>query len=235
MPIKPPDRLEPTEFQGVAISDAEVDAYIQGLRVLGPTSMTAGQIDGLLAAVLTALTPAPTETWLASIWIVEDDDPEPDIDADSSAVARAVASILERKEQIAQELETGDYAPLFDINHDGEVIWETWVDGFMVGMTLDVDGWSGRMRSRASAGDATRMMINLIDVSRYDPEALKDLGPQHVAMLRENAPDLLTDCVLELTRPDRPRSPIVLGPKVGRNDPCPCGSGKKHKKCCGAG
>ncbi len=24
-------------------------------------------------------------------------------------------------------------------------------------------------------------------------------------------------------------------PKVGRNDPCPCGSGKKYKKCCGAG
>ncbi|OGS12083.1 MAG: hypothetical protein A2234_07245 [Elusimicrobia bacterium RIFOXYA2_FULL_58_8] len=23
-------------------------------------------------------------------------------------------------------------------------------------------------------------------------------------------------------------------PKVGRNEPCPCGSGKKHKKCCGA-
>ena len=22
-------------------------------------------------------------------------------------------------------------------------------------------------------------------------------------------------------------------PKIGRNDPCPCGSGKKHKKCCG--
>ena len=24
------------------------------------------------------------------------------------------------------------------------------------------------------------------------------------------------------------------GPKVGRNDPCPCGSGKKYKRCCGA-
>jgi preprotein translocase subunit SecA len=24
------------------------------------------------------------------------------------------------------------------------------------------------------------------------------------------------------------------GKKVGRNDPCPCGSGKKYKKCCGA-
>ena len=29
------------------------------------------------------------------------------------------------------------------------------------------------------------------------------------------------------------RVPVVSGPKVGRNDPCPCGSGKKYKKCCG--
>jgi preprotein translocase subunit SecA len=27
---------------------------------------------------------------------------------------------------------------------------------------------------------------------------------------------------------------VIKGPKVGRNDPCPCGSGKKYKKCCGA-
>jgi preprotein translocase subunit SecA len=27
--------------------------------------------------------------------------------------------------------------------------------------------------------------------------------------------------------------PIRVAPKVGRNDPCPCGSGKKYKKCCG--
>jgi preprotein translocase subunit SecA len=31
-------------------------------------------------------------------------------------------------------------------------------------------------------------------------------------------------------------APVVRdAPKVGRNDPCPCGSGKKYKKCCGAG
>ena len=29
-----------------------------------------------------------------------------------------------------------------------------------------------------------------------------------------------------------PSEPIVrAGPRVGRNDPCPCGSGKKYKKC----
>lgn len=33
---------------------------------------------------------------------------------------------------------------------------------------------------------------------------------------------------------DYNRSQIVVkGDKVGRNDPCPCGSGKKYKKCCG--
>ncbi len=33
--------------------------------------------------------------------------------------------------------------------------------------------------------------------------------------------------------PYDPPQPYVRGPKIGRNDPCPCGSGKKYKKCCG--
>ncbi len=33
---------------------------------------------------------------------------------------------------------------------------------------------------------------------------------------------------------NRKAAPIVKGAQPGRNDPCPCGSGKKYKKCCGA-
>jgi SEC-C motif domain protein len=29
------------------------------------------------------------------------------------------------------------------------------------------------------------------------------------------------------------QAPVVAGPRIGRNEPCPCGSGKKYKKCCG--
>jgi preprotein translocase subunit SecA len=29
------------------------------------------------------------------------------------------------------------------------------------------------------------------------------------------------------------KAPVVASSRVGRNDPCPCGSGKKYKKCCG--
>lgn len=37
----------------------------------------------------------------------------------------------------------------------------------------------------------------------------------------------------ELYREAKKMNTIVKGPKVGRNDPCPCGSGKKYKFCCG--
>jgi len=38
--------------------------------------------------------------------------------------------------------------------------------------------------------------------------------------------------ILKETPPER-KQPVGVGQKVGRNDPCPCGSGKKYKKCCG--
>jgi hypothetical protein len=67
---------------------------------------------------------------------------------------------------------------------------------------------------------------------------------------REENP-LITDAIVELEgwasfKPDEQQfeklpalfdslQPLVRPPKIGRNDPCPCGSGKKHKKCCGKG
>ena len=38
----------------------------------------------------------------------------------------------------------------------------------------------------------------------------------------------------KLYKEQRNSRTIVKGEKIGRNDPCPCGSGKKYKKCCGA-
>ena len=42
-------------------------------------------------------------------------------------------------------------------------------------------------------------------------------------------PDFLDFLGSELSEPPQP---VVSEPKIGRNDPCPCGSGKKYKKCC---
>ena len=37
----------------------------------------------------------------------------------------------------------------------------------------------------------------------------------------------------ELYKEQKRSKTVVKGEKIGRNDPCPCGSGKKYKKCCG--
>ena len=42
------------------------------------------------------------------------------------------------------------------------------------------------------------------------------------------------DAALAGRRPGEPQGPVLAQPKVGRNEPCPCGSGKKFKKCHGA-
>ncbi|MDB6109635.1 MAG: secA, partial [Pedosphaera sp.] len=42
-----------------------------------------------------------------------------------------------------------------------------------------------------------------------------------------------SDVVSEATAAMEKAKPVRSGPKVGRNDPCPCKSGKKYKQCCG--
>jgi preprotein translocase subunit SecA len=43
--------------------------------------------------------------------------------------------------------------------------------------------------------------------------------------------DIVSQAADDISKP-KPK-PQRSGPKVGRNDPCPCGSGKKYKNCCG--
>ena len=65
------------------------------------------------------------------------------------------------------------------------------------------------------------------------------LSGEEVDELTSNAADVIPDLVELLNTWRRGRHVLEQGvsshsAKVGRNDPCPCGSGKKYKKCCGA-
>jgi preprotein translocase subunit SecA len=50
---------------------------------------------------------------------------------------------------------------------------------------------------------------------------------------RDSAGPQASDVVSEAAAAVEKAKPVRTGPKVGRNDPCPCGSGKKYKQCCG--
>jgi uncharacterized protein len=56
-----------------------------------------------------------------------------------------------------------------------------------------------------------------------------------IAQLRREATELIAPCVVLIDRFWKARrQPPERKPKTGRNDPCPCGSGRKYKRCCGA-
>jgi preprotein translocase subunit SecA len=63
--------------------------------------------------------------------------------------------------------------------------------------------------------------------------------PRQEARLRTSKPELVgaggaPDLPMEDTREIQKTQPIRVENRVGRNDPCPCGSGKKFKNCHGA-
>jgi SEC-C motif len=79
--------------------------------------------------------------------------------------------------------------------------------------------------------------IDLLDL--YDPEAIEERKKFRDEIDEEPVePELPDDPSLQalshLDEPAAAPAPLVnAAPKIGRNDPCPCGSGRKYKKCCG--
>jgi len=54
----------------------------------------------------------------------------------------------------------------------------------------------------------------------------------HVSIVKREAPVAAAQAMAGRGGDSRQRLKVG-GKKIGRNDPCPCGSGKKYKKCCG--
>ncbi|MCX8132265.1 MAG: preprotein translocase subunit SecA [Clostridia bacterium] len=73
-------------------------------------------------------------------------------------------------------------------------------------------------------------------------EMIKNIQEDSVKMVlnshidSENAPqrEKVAEPITASHGDEGPRKPVVKNDRVGRNDTCPCGSGKKYKKCCGA-
>ena len=93
---------------------------------------------------------------------------------------------------------------------------------------------------------AQRNPINVFRITGADmfDEMVNDIRESTVRMLLTLAPKKEPIKRVEVAKPliegfaggkaPSANKPIVRKDKVGRNDPCPCGSGKKYKKCCGS-
>lgn len=196
--------------------------------------MSPMELDGYLTGIVVAPDPLPPELWLDRIFGAD----EPDFDSTEHA-ENILGAVMEHYFRLSsvidagfEKLEAGEpigYQPLFrrsgeKPNHD---IVRAWVGGFAKAIALAPGAW-------AALAEDERTQVLLVPFVAFvdeidDPAfaAVEDIGacldeaalaiPRVVIALRKLA---------QLSRPAHG--------KTGRNDPCPCGSGKKYKRCCGA-
>jgi uncharacterized protein len=193
--------------------------------------MTLAELDGFLTALAIGPEGIEADEWLPVIW---NDDAPPQFaeDAQEKAVLRAIVS---RHNDILRAVVAGVCDPIFDVGD--APLPESWAVGFMTGAGLRIDAWRRLFESEEDDTIAYPILAFCEDEAG---EPLFDLSDRDRKFLIANAPELIAQAVLDIADywkreadPPPPAVPVRTGPKIGRNDPCPCGSGKKYKKCCG--
>jgi len=128
-----------------------------------------------------------------------------------------------------------DIAESLDIDErDGDVLSEFCVDGFSDAIALRPDAWDAAAADSEWA-DPWRRLLALIAIARDE----SDLDSVEINAFQDRAVAELTDTVQRLhaararVSETKANAMETIAPaKTGRNDPCPCGSGKKRKHCC---
>jgi len=132
------------------------------------------------------------------------------------------------------------YSPLFSVDtRNGDTVWELWIEGFETAAELRPEAWQKLLNADADTAAAMRGMMALADVVCRD----QHLPRKELDTINATAPDNIARWVVTLNdwrlanyQPMQgidSRVSSASTKKAGRNDPCPCGSGKKYKKCCG--
>ncbi len=191
------------------------------------------ELDGFLTGLLVCPEAVPSHEWMTVIWGTEADGIPPFEDpVDVQWFSNAVAA---RRNEIARDLDRSKLQPILDIDErDGEILWEYWVDGFGEAIALRPETWDALADSPESAAPWSRL-ARLIAIARNESE----LDSVEVNALEGQAMTELIDAVqllytarTRLLGAQSPTPPATMLTKVGRNDRCPCGSGKKYKRCC---
>ncbi len=124
------------------------------------------------------------------------------------------------------------HGPLFWETSNGQAMAADWAEGFMDGVGLRRQAWWPLLESEKGIDLLTPIMAFLHD---EDGKPLLEVEPEELVEIRKVAIDLIVPSVQAINSYWKAcRHPTTRESKTGRNDPCPCGSGRKYKRCCGA-
>jgi uncharacterized protein len=239
-------KLAPADL-AIPLSEEEFDELDEFLisDLTSDETLTIEGLDGYLTAMAIGPTTVPPSFWLPGVWGPSEND-TPAFETMDQA-QHILGLILRNMNGIITCLEDDPdaFEPVFGfVNLDDRgtefIDGEAWAVGFMQGLMLVRADWQALFDSEQ--GRQWLTPIRLMGARDLTPEEEELIGtPEQDEALTKQIPASIA-AIYRFWLPYRQAvheqklaaAVQRTAPKVGRNDPCPCGSGKKFKKCCGA-
>ncbi|HZX33359.1 MAG TPA: UPF0149 family protein [Rhodocyclaceae bacterium] len=193
-----------------------------------------------IQAMLCAAVSAP-EVILPSVWLTEALGEEPEYESEAQAM-EVMELLMRLNNDIARCLMQDEtVAPiLYPLDEEGtEYDFASWADAYVYGCGLGRDWFEVAGKHAEDLSELLEPMFLLNGMMKEDVQKSgeKWLTPTEEARLVEEMQENLPDIVQAIYNFWRAKGETTTVrrdvEKVGRNDPCPCGSGKKFKQCCG--
>ncbi len=229
-----------------ALSEKEMDELDSFLMSDATTNevMLLDCLDGFLTALATGpVMPKPGE-WMPRVWGPTVADAPTFV---TTAQAERIADLLTRHLHAivwSLQQDAEHFEPVFDLQvYEGDereyMDGEMWAHGFMTGIGMQRDSWKTLFESKH--GPVALRPIYLLGAPEITAaeETLVETPAQREELSKQIPASV--GLIYKFWAPQRRAAdsangklPETEAPKISRNAPCSCGSGRKFKKCCGA-
>jgi len=206
------------------------------------SSMILDTLDGFLTALVIGPVSVPIKRWMSLVWDMPDGREAPAFESMDQA-KRMTKLVLKMKESIATRLSSSPdvYCPLYMVvDHESDEMYNNlvklWATGFMAGIYCNEKNRKPLLDKKTVYQELILPIFFLSSFANNVPpvptktsNVVRGLIPEYVKEIRKF---WLHQRQRELAR----EKGVVIADEAeqtGRNEPCPCGSGKKFKKCCG--
>jgi uncharacterized protein len=220
----------------------ELESLMEARNPDGPLAATITRLHGFLTSVVSGPMVVPSE-WMPVIFGGPDDRAWESMDQ----ARRAMSLVMRFYNEIASDLHPGgcQYSILIDRigdQADAVDLGDDWCKGYLLGSSLRENEWKEAM-------DDPELSRSFLPILAIASPGRVGLDPLDDRKKYEEMLDMLPNCAVDiyewwrnkLVASMQPYSGQTYSgtirraaPKIPPNAPCPCGSGKKYKRCCSA-
>lgn len=194
-------------------------------------------LDGYLTAVVIAPQLTTPSVWMSGIW-----GGEGPVFEDGDEAQAFLGALMLRYNDIVGEVEGARLAPLYrheELRRQGVLdAVAQWSRGFRRGLETCGEDW-GRLMDDPYLRALLGPIGYFCEEEKVGAMAMAPAEAERVVSFAAETIPMMVDALRRRFRvsaalPQAPQTPLRAN-RVGRNQPCPCGSGRKYKRCCGAG